>query len=312
MSDISEHPQFGDLKRLLRKLEKADAKPNDPLSSLVREPARLQAQPPLPGSADVLPLPIGAKALDLPVGGVPATRRTSTARRRVLWVALPVAIAGVAVAIAWTGRPFGQAAWLQPTTRPQESPVQLSNAATSSQKPVPDVNWAPPPKLSSTSSAVPKDNNGPPPAPPGESHSSNSSSHADVPQAQPHGGEPPLPPAEPTNRVAEVNEDAPLLGGRDKYELEARLDAYMEHGQKLLNDGDVTGARSFFSRVADSGDPRGAMAMGATYDPNYIGSFKLRGVQPDLDAAGNWYRRAMDLGSKDALDRLDRLGDRPK
>jgi TPR repeat protein len=95
--------------------------------------------------------------------------------------------------------------------------------------------------------------------------------------------------------------------GRDKYESEARLDAYLERGQRMIDEGDLTGARSFFRRVAESGDPRGALAMGATYDANYFAELGIRGVNPDNALAGDWYRKAMDLGSKDALDRLERL-----
>jgi len=95
--------------------------------------------------------------------------------------------------------------------------------------------------------------------------------------------------------------------GRDKYESEARLDAYLERGQRMIDEGDLTGARSFFRRVAESGDPRGALAMGATYDANYFAELGIRGVNPDNALAGDWYRKAMDLGSKDALGRLERL-----
>lgn len=95
--------------------------------------------------------------------------------------------------------------------------------------------------------------------------------------------------------------------GRDKYESEARLDAYLERGQRMIDEGDLTGARSFFRRVAESGDPRGALAMGATYDANYFAELGIRGVNPDNALAGDWYRKAMDLGSKDALDRLEKL-----
>lgn len=99
----------------------------------------------------------------------------------------------------------------------------------------------------------------------------------------------------------------PVSPGRDKFEAEARLEAYLERGQKLVDEGDLTAARAFFRRAAESGDPRGALALGMTYDVNYFAELGIRGVSADSTAAGEWYRKAMDLGSKEALDRLERL-----
>ena len=51
------------------------------------------------------------------------------------------------------------------------------------------------------------------------------------------------------------------------------------------------------------------IAMGETFDPNFW-EHGVRGIKPDIAAANLWYRRALDLGSKEALDRIDRLGKR--
>ena len=68
------------------------------------------------------------------------------------------------------------------------------------------------------------------------------------------------------------------------------------------------GARMFFKKAADAGDAQAAVAMGATYDPNLFASLKVQGMRPDVQLARQWYERAVNLGSKDARDRLDSLG----
>lgn len=115
------------------------------------------------------------------------------------------------------------------------------------------------------------------------------------------------PPQGATWAQSPVMRAQPSTAGRDKFESEARLDVYLERGQKLVEEGDLTAARAFFRRAAESGDPRGALALGMTYDINYFAELGIRGVPADSAAAGEWYRKAMDLGSKDALDRLERL-----
>ena len=79
-------------------------------------------------------------------------------------------------------------------------------------------------------------------------------------------------------------------------------------GEARLADGDVMGARMFFKKAADAGDAQAAVAMGATYDPNLFASLKVQGMRPDVQLARQWYERAVNLGSKDARDRLDSLG----
>jgi len=291
MPDISEHPHLGDLKRLLRELETADLKPIDPLSSLIREPSQANAAgrsiPQSPGSGNVLtvlpPEPSIEGTLPVQPGEAVPVRRSANGRGPAVWIGLALAVVSVAAAVGWSVRPLGFLASPTLLAALQDPPLIAE-------------------KVVKAPGREPSIDQG----------TSDPSSRGEAIRGATAKAEPPPPPAQSETHVAEANADAPLLGGRDKYELEARLDVYLERGQKLLDVGDITGARSFFSRVADSGDARGALAMGATYDPNYVVSLRIRGLQPDLDAAGRWYRRAMDLGSKDALDRLDRLGELPK
>jgi hypothetical protein len=92
-----------------------------------------------------------------------------------------------------------------------------------------------------------------------------------------------------------------------KGEDEDRARTYLLRGQQQLADGDVATARMFFKMAAEAGDPEAALAMGGSHDPNHLWQFGVRGMQPDVAAARHWYRRAVDLGSKDAMDRIEKL-----
>ena len=96
--------------------------------------------------------------------------------------------------------------------------------------------------------------------------------------------------------------------GKNDNEDKAR--GLFEKGEVRLGNGDVIGARMFFKKAADAGDAQAANAMGATYDPDLFSSLRVQGMRPDLEMARRWYRRAMELGSKDSLDRLERLKSR--
>lgn len=77
------------------------------------------------------------------------------------------------------------------------------------------------------------------------------------------------------------------------------LAALLRRGEALLALGDVSGARRFFERAAEAGDPAGAHAMGRTYDPTVLGGLQVRGIAPDQALAADWYRRAREMTSTD-------------
>ncbi len=78
-------------------------------------------------------------------------------------------------------------------------------------------------------------------------------------------------------------------------------------GEERLAVGDVSSARMFFKRAADGGDAQAAVSMGATYDPTLFAALKVQGMSPDREIARKWYQRAVDLGSKDAFERIQAL-----
>jgi TPR repeat protein len=69
---------------------------------------------------------------------------------------------------------------------------------------------------------------------------------------------------------------------------------------KLMSVGDVEAARILLERAAQSHDPRAALALASTYDPNMLAILEARGVAPDAFLARIWYRRAIAFGSEEA------------
>jgi TPR repeat protein len=76
----------------------------------------------------------------------------------------------------------------------------------------------------------------------------------------------------------------------------------------MLGMGDVTSARLFYERAADAGDNTAALRLGATFDPAFLARARLGPVAADLNKAGQWYRRARDLGNNQAETLLKSIG----
>jgi hypothetical protein len=87
----------------------------------------------------------------------------------------------------------------------------------------------------------------------------------------------------------------------------ANHDPLLTYGSHLKAIGNLIDARQIFSRVAQSGDPRGAFLLAETYDPISLAKHQLLPKDSDLELARVWYRKASDLGSPDAAGRLERL-----
>lgn len=76
--------------------------------------------------------------------------------------------------------------------------------------------------------------------------------------------------------------------------------ALIGRGDAFLKLGDVASARSFYERVADAGEWRGAVRLGETFDPAFLERARLTNVNADLPTALTWYRRARELGASEA------------
>jgi outer membrane biosynthesis protein TonB len=85
------------------------------------------------------------------------------------------------------------------------------------------------------------------------------------------------------------------------------LDRLISRGEAFLAQGDVSAARLVLVRAAEARDPRAALALGSTYDPNVLRRMGVVGVQPDQVQARMWYERAAEFGSGEATQRLTAL-----
>jgi hypothetical protein len=75
----------------------------------------------------------------------------------------------------------------------------------------------------------------------------------------------------------------------------ALLAMLLRRGNGLLALGDVSGARRFYERAAESGSAEAAEAAARTYDPAAFAALGVLGIRPDPEAAAIWYRRAAAL-----------------
>ena len=76
----------------------------------------------------------------------------------------------------------------------------------------------------------------------------------------------------------------------------AEAAAYLARAEAALRNGDVIGARSLFGRLAEAGDPRGALGMARTYDPAEFKKLLVYGLKPDSAESERWRVRAQELG----------------
>ena len=81
----------------------------------------------------------------------------------------------------------------------------------------------------------------------------------------------------------------------------------VKRGQDFIANGDLAAARLVLRRAADRGDAQAALLLGSTYDPASFKRLKVIGLAPDPGQAHAWYQRAVDLGSAEAVRRLESL-----
>jgi hypothetical protein len=87
--------------------------------------------------------------------------------------------------------------------------------------------------------------------------------------------------------------------------------ALMARGDQHLAEGKITSARLLYQAAAEAGWAPGALALAGTYDSRQLArSQVMGGVQPDLALAKKWYEKASELGSAEAISRLQAMGTR--
>jgi TPR repeat protein len=83
-----------------------------------------------------------------------------------------------------------------------------------------------------------------------------------------------------------------------------QIELLIGRSQDLVTHGDFAAARTLLLRAAENRDARVALALGATFDPIMLGIVQAPGVAADLASARDWYKKAIDLGSLEAQQRL--------
>ncbi len=83
--------------------------------------------------------------------------------------------------------------------------------------------------------------------------------------------------------------------------------ALVKRGQDFIANSDLASARLVLRRAADAGDAQAALLLGSTYDPAMFKQLKVIGSAPDPAQARAWYQRAVELGSTEAVRRLEPL-----
>jgi hypothetical protein len=81
----------------------------------------------------------------------------------------------------------------------------------------------------------------------------------------------------------------------------------LERGQELLRNGDIAAARLVLRRAAKAGSAEAALSLGNSFDPTVLRDIGVLGFAADPVQAQSWYRKAGELGSTEALRRLQVL-----
>ena len=81
----------------------------------------------------------------------------------------------------------------------------------------------------------------------------------------------------------------------------------LQRGHSYLLDGNISIARQFYQRSAKLGLATAAVAMASTFDPNELPNLGLIDLPGSKDLARQWYKKAKELGSPVASERLQRL-----
>jgi len=82
---------------------------------------------------------------------------------------------------------------------------------------------------------------------------------------------------------------------------------------ELMANGDVAAARLMFRHAAEAGSANAAFALAETYDP-FVNkkSGRREAITLDITLARSWYKKARDLGSAAAQERIVQLTQLPK
>ena len=81
-------------------------------------------------------------------------------------------------------------------------------------------------------------------------------------------------------------------------------DALLERASYQLKHGDGDGGRAVFEALASHGSLRAAFALAESYDPAKLSQHSGWRLRSDIRLARRWYKKASELGSVAAYERL--------
>jgi curved DNA-binding protein CbpA len=117
-------------------------------------------------------------------------------------------------------------------------------------------------------------------------------------------------PSVPANRTAAIvvaartptEQDFPASTFAKQFQSH-QINFLVDRGEELVSQGDILAARMLLQRAAEAGDARASFALGGTYDPIMLAILRAN-IDADVGLASKWYKKARDLGSREAQDRL--------
>ncbi|NJM33600.1 MAG: hypothetical protein HC850_01620 [Rhodomicrobium sp.] len=114
-------------------------------------------------------------------------------------------------------------------------------------------------------------------------------------------------PAAPTNAIETEKQAAPNRSPAAPSVSPEEEAILLAKGAELIGQGGLAGARLIFEELAQQGSGQAALALARTYDPAYAGAAPAGSIVPDIPKALDWYRRAAELGSGEASQRITQL-----
>lgn len=111
-----------------------------------------------------------------------------------------------------------------------------------------------------------------------------------------------------------ANEPPPNLAGQPRPEIRSieemeSITRLMRRGDESMTTGKVNDARLLYARAAEGGWAPAALALAKTYDGEELAKIAvLGGVRPNVELARKWYKQARDMGSHEAAEKLQLLG----
>jgi Flp pilus assembly protein TadD len=85
------------------------------------------------------------------------------------------------------------------------------------------------------------------------------------------------------------------------------INVLLAQGDEAFRRGDLASARLLYRRAYEANDGRGALGIGASYDPLFLRRYHVWTQFADPEEARIWYMRARDLGTQEARTRLKHL-----